>query len=320
VHYDLGRDPTNRVPQNPLVLLSDPKHLGWLAYFVEMLVSFRGHEVTAVERTDIDRALKATALLSKPNWRLSSVWASLSSQAVKVALAPWVGEGSLAHFFDNEEDRVDFEAVITAMETGQILLNEDVCGPFLEYLFYRIDNDMLERKEAGIEGPMMIYLPELWALLKNRLFAAKLDDWLRTMAKRMVLLMMDTQDPDGLAKSDVWPVLRDNIATSIYTPNRRAAGAELKQLYITKFQLTEEQVDIIVRGRRMHDYLYVQQGLSRKFGLEVGATALAVLRSETAAQISFNRHEASGRSTWVEDYIAEMKGMRWATEEEIELA
>ncbi|MFD2274197.1 hypothetical protein ACFS07_32860 [Undibacterium arcticum] len=57
------------------------------------------------------------------------------------------------------------------------LMDTDVAAPFMEYAFFRV-NQMLDGR------PTLIYIEECWFMLANATFAARINDWLKTLRKK----------------------------------------------------------------------------------------------------------------------------------------
>ena len=106
-------------------------------------------------------------------------------------------------------------------------------APVLLYLFHRIS--------SSLDGtPTMIVLEEAWALLKNPIFAAKIEDWLKTFRKLNALVVFATQSVEDAVRSEISPALIGQTATHIYFPNPKAT-----EEYRSVFKLSEREMHLI---------------------------------------------------------------------------
>jgi type IV secretion system protein VirB4 len=218
-------------------------------------------------------------------------------------LEAWVGSGSLAHYFDNQEDTFSLSE-FCCIEMGEILQKEHVARAFMDYAFYRI-YALLRDPQQGVI-PTLIYVEECWFMLENPYFEQKIRDWTKTFAKLVAQLVMATQSLEDLADSRVFSSLRDNIQTRIYLPNSNALSPQMLPLYVGQFGLHEDQVAQIASGTPKRDYFIQQPGVFRQAILAIDRVTLAIVRSDSLAQMQFQHHYESGQVNWRENYMAAM--------------
>lgn len=287
---------------NPLSLLGDTAALEWLAGWIEGLICHRGYQYTADDVKDVWRALQGIASQPPAHWTLGHLHAVLSPH-LRNEMAVWVGNGALAHYFDNANDTfalTDF----CCIEMGEILGRQHVARAFVDYAFFRIYQSLRDSSRGVI--PTLVYVEECWFMLEHPWFEQKIRDWTKTFAKLVAQLVLATQSLEDIATSNVFASLRDNIQTRIYLPNLNAASPQLAPLYRDQFGLHADQIAMIAQGRPKRDYFIQQPGLFRKAELPLDPVTLAVVRSDTLAQQSFDRHQKSGRPDWQRDYMMEM--------------
>ena len=140
-------------------------------------------------------------------------------------------------------------------------------------------------------------------MLEDERFAARVNDWLRTLRKKNALVLMATQSLDEIARSSIFATMVDNIPNRIFLANPNALAH--KELYTRKFGLNEAQVNRI-RGAipKLHYYITTPV-LSRLVEARFSRKILSVLRSDPRAQQTFDR--ALGRGgDWKTNYLEEM--------------
>lgn len=303
-HINLTTEAGRDVVLNPLTLLEDKENWEWVAKWVEMLIASRGYRVSADDYKAIYHAIEGVGTMSdKSNWRLLSVYTLLPPH-LRAELESWVGDKPLAKYFDNAEDSFALSD-FTCTEMGEIFQNEAVAMAFLEYAFFRIMKE-LAKNRTGTPVPTMIYLEECWFFLDNPHFAAKIHDWLKTLAKLATHLVMSTQSLDDIANSTVFASIRDNMPTRIFLPNDKANSESLHRLYSSQFELNDAQIQHIASAIQKRDYFITQPGLSRMVQVSFDPVMLACLRSDALAQHTFHRLYDPMDSSWRERYIEEM--------------
>ena len=286
---------------NPCSLLSDRESWEWLAQWIELLITSRGHVMSADDGKSIWHAIEGAAEHADPSmWRLLTIY-TLLPRHLQSELAPWVDAGPLARYFDNPEDSFTL-GDFTCMEMGEILDDPRVARAFTDYAFYRI------HKEINFSGdqviPTIIYIEEAWFMLEDPRFAAKIRDWLKTLRKKVTQVILTTQSIGDLAESGIFQTISDNIPTRIFLPNDRAGT--FREMYQQLFGLNDEQVDRIRTAVPKLNYYLVQPGISRMLNLSLPPEILACVRSDTRAQQAFEKWRCSGRHDWKKLYIVEM--------------
>jgi type IV secretion system protein VirB4 len=290
---------------NPLARLVDPGQREWLARWLELLLGARGHTMSA----DDDRALReAIDLLSaqpRAAWRLRSLVPLLPGRLAG-ELDAWVGDGTLARYFDHDGDAWPTQpdsssgSDFTCIEIGQLFASPRVAGAFLDHAFRQV--------EQALDGrPALIYVEEAWFMLAEPLFCHRLNDWLRTMRKRNAAVVLATQSLEEIDASSIFASVVDNIPTRIYLANPNAAAHA--RLYLERFGLNETQLARIRHACPKRDYYITQPGRSRLASIVFPPRLLAALRSDPRAQEVFARHHASGQPGWAHDYLDELTGL-----------
>ena len=296
-HVDIGNPDGAPVKLNPILFVGDPAGRRWLVRWLEILITARGEEMTVEDERDLWEALGRLAEQPQEMWHLSGL-APLVPRRLHDLLQPWVGEGSKASYFDNEEDSFSLGG-FTCIEMGRLFQEPVVARAFIDYAFHRISL-MLDGR------PTLIYIEEAWFMLQDPQFAKGINDWLRTLAKKNAFLMMATQSLDEAARSEIFAAIIDNIPNRIYLPNPNAGAHQ--ELYINKFGLNEAQFNRVRSGVPKKDYYIVTPALSRMVSIQLPPEVLAVVRSDSKAQKVFLKHcdLADESLDWRNNYMKEM--------------
>jgi type IV secretion system protein VirB4 len=303
-----------RACMGPLRALLGPEHQGrHIPFIVEwllMLASMHGYTPVSDDKIALDLVVKSVAEQGADHpekLRISSIVVSLDATTRLAAeLLPWAAEHVYGAYFDNEVDNLDVNGLV-AIENGSILENEALAAPYMYYLFYRIQSQLRALKEQnGTVSPTFIYVPEMWYFIRNEMFQGKFFEFLVTLRKLLGVVWLDTQSPDQLVASNIYSALRDNIATTVLTPNRKALTSSLSTLYLNEFLLSQEELQAIAVGTKKRDYLIKQGGLSRQVSLNLPPSVVAVLRSDKRAQMLIDQHIDEQQVGWQAKYISEI--------------
>ncbi len=290
------------------------RHLPFVVDWLELLIQQRGYKATPQDRLDLEQVVRATLEQGErdpSHLRLLSIVAQLDlTKPMAQALQPWTQGHVNGAYFDNEEDNLDIDRLV-AIENGAILASDELSAPYMFYTFYKIQSMLRDTKDKeGQVSPTFIYVPEMWFFLRNETFRNKFFDFLVTLRKLNGVVWLDTQSPDQLVQSNIYSALRDNIATTVFTPNRKALTASLGGLYRSEFLLSDEELQYIASGTPKRDYFIKQGGLSRRITLDLPPSVMACLRSDKRAQVLLDKHISASTavtaSNWQKSYLEEL--------------
>ena len=295
-HVDMDLRSGAEVRLNPFSLLSDDANIVWLVEFVKVLVTSRGY---VLEADDDEILLTAAVQLQKQPqqfWRLSRYLDHIAKEELKKQFAPWVEGGLYGKYFDNTEDDFHLNPFV-CIEMGG-LLDTDVAAPFMEYAFFRV-NQMLDGR------PTLIYIEECWFMLANKTFAARINDWLKTLRKKNAFVIMATQSLQEIATSEIFASIIDNMQNRIYLANPNAKAHE--ELYRQKFGLNNAQIERIATAIPKQQYYIVTPKLSRMVNARFPREIMACTAADERSKAIFRKHYKNGQGStnWQFDYVKE---------------
>lgn len=297
-HIDMTGE--GRVKMDPIgFLLGDQKHWAWLVRWLELILTSRDYVFKAEDDSKLWRALENLHSAGKELWCLAGLHPFLSKE-LKIQLEQWIGNGALSKYFDNNEDDLSV-GDWSCVEMGGLFTTPRLATTFLEYAFYRIS--------LTLDGtPTLIYVEEAWFMLEDEQFSKRIDDWLRTLAKKNAFLVMATQSLNELAVSDIFTTIIDNIPNRIFLANANAYAH--KDMYMQKFGLNEAQIDTIRDAIPKQDYFIVTPNVSRVVQARFDPRIVGVLRSDSRAQGIFKKHYANREhdADWKTHYLEEVVG------------
>ncbi|MDE3010240.1 MAG: hypothetical protein KGI67_05070 [Pseudomonadota bacterium] len=266
---------------NPVAAISQPGGRAWLHAWLRELLTLHGRAWGADDEAALASALEALAILPLAQHRLATLQPLLPA-ALAAELAPWVGEGVHAQLFDSASDGLALGA-LCCIEMGELLRDPALARLFMAHAVRRIDALLAEVPLA----PTVIYVEEAWFMLAEPGFRERLRDWLKTLPKRLALVLMATQSLEDLTASPVFQSLADNVPTRIFLANRNAP--QQAALYQGQFGLNPAQLQRIACAEPKRQFLVVRPGQSRFIDLPMPAETVQLLRSDRRAQAVFDR-------------------------------
>ena len=282
---------------NPFAEATDARGQAWLRDWITARLP---KPPTPLQRDAIAEAV-ATNAEAWPGLRKFRNFAELfggldDSGVISGALSEWHSGGARCWLFDQERDALDFSKPVTGFDMTAILRDEANAEAFIDYLFYRLDRAL----ESG--EPTIIVLDEAWRLLKSGAFAAKIEDWLKTVRKQNGLLVFLSQEPEDAARSEIAPAIISSTATKIYFPNETAS----EPVYRETFGLSEREFELLRTTPIERRSFLIKQGASAAFArLDLsGAPDLLKVFSGTVESVAeLTRLRKAHGDQWLSKYM-----------------
>ena len=281
----------------PLHGIGQAEKRSWATRWVELLAQLQlgAGAVTPRQREVMRQALD---LLAKGHSQtLSDLYASLGDETLKSALRDYTVDGGIGGLLDADADTLRL-ADFTVFETGDFMKWQDRHAlPVLLYLFRRIE-------EALDGSPTLLLLEEAWSLLGHPMFAAQVEDWLRTMRKKNGAVVLVTQYLADLERSGISAALR-GLPTRIFLPNAQAADQINGPVY-RDMGLSEQQIQQLASAVPKREYFLHSPRGFRRFSLALGPYSLAWLGAadtESVARVKAleNSHGQAWRKAWLRE-------------------
>lgn len=219
---------------NPFAQPYTPQNVNAIKQLILSFLANEKYEPSSEERKQIAEAIHEVYALPENRRRLGRI--SLPKD-LKSALHLWIGNGALAHIFDNEQDDLQLHRWST-WDYTDLEETPEVLAPLMYYQFHWVSN--IVRDPALASRPKGLWMDEGW-----RFGGSVMADLIRTAAKTWrkhnAWVVFATQDEIDLRQSGLLEVLNSACHTKIFLPN---PGADL-DLYGTTFKLTERERELL---------------------------------------------------------------------------
>lgn len=266
--FDLGGEGRGGLRVNPFADIENGGYRIWLADFIVTWLKERGVDVPDDDRGEYISALEQLIAMAPEDRGWKSFVDSLQTKQGRAALMPFV-EGDPARFFQHGHESFG-DSVWTAFETNE-LLNADVSAAqfVLLYLFRKLGASFDDK------APTLLVLDEAWLFLDHPVFSAMLRDWLKTLRKKNVYVVLATQELGDL-KGDIGATVTSACLTKIFLPN---ANAQQEYEVYERMGCSAEDVEAISDGVPKREYLYFSTKGRQLFEMGLTKEALSLLTS-----------------------------------------
>jgi type IV secretion/conjugal transfer VirB4 family ATPase len=245
--YDLG-DGQSDLRLNPFWLAQNEEDRGWL---VEFLVGYLKNKIAFVS-SDYDKAVReavvSMAALPPATLGFGAFCSSLQNAELRDIFKAFADDYTF--IFTAGDDRLDTLTHFQVFEMNELMQRSKELAQFcLGYLFRRLSKNFTGE-------PTLLILDEAWLFLDSPYFAATIRDWLKTLRKKNVYVIMATQELNDAAESPIFATIAASCETKILLPNREAFKLGVRELY-ERLGLTEGDLAAISTAVKKQDYYYI---------------------------------------------------------------
>lgn len=263
---DEGAGPQSGLGLQPLERIDDVQERAWALDWLAGLVANANVAITPELRAELWRALEILAQRPREDRTLTLFMALVQNADVRAALAPFTQAGAYGRLLDLDRTSLGYGSV-QAFEMDDLMRRPQAAGAVLAALFH-----VLERRFDG--QPTLLVLDEAWLFLKDALFAAQIQDWLKTLRKKNVAVVFASQELADVEASPIASTIIDACPTRIYLPNDRAREPRSRAFY-EALGLNSRQISLIANATPKRDYYLVSRDGARLFELGLGPATLS---------------------------------------------
>ncbi len=217
---------------NPLQAESDARGAAWLADWFAAILGHDGERLTPLQLQALTDAVQSNAgadirLQNFERFR-SQLRSTDDDGDLYTRLGRWDTGGQLGWLFSGRGvDPLRFDNRLTAFDLTEIFDNDIVRTAWLSYVFRRVERLVED------EHPTLLVLDEAWKLLDDPYFEARLKDWMLTMRKKNVAVVLLTQRVSHIKNSRAGDAILESAVTRIVYPSAFNTETELSPLNLT---------------------------------------------------------------------------------------
>jgi type IV secretion system protein VirB4 len=250
----------------PLADINDDQERAFAQDWLLGLITAGNVPITPELKAELSRALDLLAQREPSDRTLSLFTALVQESRLRAALEPYTHAGVYGRLLDADATTLGYGA-IQAFEMDDLLKRPLAAAAVLPVIFH-----LLERRFDG--RPTLLILDEAWLFLKDALFAAQIQDWLKTLRKRNVSVIFASQELADVERSPIASTILEACATRIFLPNDRAREPRTRAFYEAS-GLNDRQIELIAQATAKRDYYVVSRDGARLIELGLGPGTLA---------------------------------------------
>ncbi len=263
----------NSLKLNPFSRLESKEDITFTAQLVIEYLRLKNIALAPRDEGLIYQAVEDTAKHDLELRGFESFVGSIMDKDIQAALDTFIN-GEYAPLFKNGKDDLSFDSRFTTFELDWLMQKDANLVYFvLSYLFHRIESQL---ELGGV--PLALILDEAWLFLANRVFAPKIDDWLRTLRKYNVAVILATQNINDAHRSSIFATILNACFIKILLPNPRALSQDNRPIY-ADMGLGEGDIYALSNAQPQLDYFYLSPYGKQMFQLGLGPTEIALLKS-----------------------------------------
>lgn len=239
---------------NPFEAESDERGAAWLTDWLEAMLKPKEGELTPRQIEALAKAARDNSKAAKNLQTISHFRSQLRSvddgKDLYTRLGRWDKGGQFEWLFNGKgKDSLSFKNDVVAFDLSEIFDNDDVRTAWLSYVFRRIERIVED------ERPTLLVMDEAWKLLDDSYFQSRLKDWMLTMRKKNVAVILLTQRVSHISESAAGGAIIESVVTRLIYPSNRNTVEELAPL-----NLTDRERDFLIQSNVGHRLALMQSG------------------------------------------------------------
>lgn len=269
--YDIGRQKINF---QPLRYIDKQSEREWATEWLLSILDAEKYNYTGADKTLLTEALTQMSTEAPDDRTMSLLTLLLQNREMANIFKFYTKDeklGIYGEYFDNSQDDINDDNLFQVFELEKVFETK-ILDIFLDYLFHRVETELLSAKNGKVV-PTFMFLDEFWRMLGTERFKARIKNWLKTLRKKHVAVVMATQSLSDVARSDIREVLLESCPSKIYLTNPDLIpGSDTEKDYFS-FGLNEIEVEMLRIARPKRDYYFKADG-SKMISLELSELEL----------------------------------------------
>lgn len=217
---------------NPFRAESDGRGTAWFTDWLASLAAREGGPLSALQVQALSDAVQGNAGADEGLQNFEHFRTQLRSTDdngdLYQRLGRWDEHGQFGWMFGGKGwDPLKFDNKLVAFDMTEIFDNDLVRTAWLSYVFRRIERLVED------EYPTLLVLDEAWKLLDDPYFEKRLKDWMLTMRKKNVAVVLLTQRVSHIKGSAAGDAILESAVTRLVYPSVYNTESELAPLNLT---------------------------------------------------------------------------------------
>jgi type IV secretion system protein VirB4 len=267
---DINDNPES-IKLNPFSNIDDPEEQTFVTQLILDFLDSREIKKTITMENEIYSALREMASDSEETWGFETFKNHIQDKNIRAAMEIFISGDYKTLFKSGRNNNISFSRWTTFELRWLLEKSKYLCEFVLNYLFHIVD------KSFELNGyPAELILDEAWLPLSNPRFSKRIEDWLRTLRKKNVYVILATQNIDDCYKSDIFSTLINNCFTKILLPNPKASEKVNIELY-GSMGLSVDDISAVVDAEPQKQYLFVNPDGKQLFEFCLGKEEIQIL-------------------------------------------
>ncbi|MCP3477819.1 DUF87 domain-containing protein (plasmid) [Bradyrhizobium sp. CCGUVB1N3] len=217
---------------NPMRAEADDRGSAWLSDWLRALAENEGERLTPQQCQALNDAVQANAAADRRLQNFEQFRTQLRATDdngdLYQRLGQWDRTGQFGWLFGGKgHDPLCFDSQLTAFDITELFDNKTIRTAWLSYVFRRVERLVED------EAPTLLVVDEAWKLLDDPYFERRLKDWMLTMRKKNVAVVLMTQRVSHVANSAAGSAILESAVTRLIYPSTSNTEAELALLNLT---------------------------------------------------------------------------------------
>ncbi|RZN16029.1 type IV secretion protein [Bradyrhizobium sp. Leo121] len=217
---------------NPMRAEADDRGLAWLSDWLRALAENEGERLSPLQSQALSDAAQANAAADRRLQNFEQFRRQLRATDdngdLYQRLGQWDRMGQFGWLFGGKDrDPLCFDSLVTAFDLTELFDNKTVRTAWLSYVFRRVERLVED------ELPTLLVIDEAWKLLDDPYFERRLKDWMLTMRKNNVAVVLLTQRVAHIANSAAGNTILESAVTRLMYPSTFNTEEELALLNLT---------------------------------------------------------------------------------------
>lgn len=260
-YFEIGKD---TIEFQPLRYIDKKSEREWALEWLISILKQENYNVTPEVKSNITSALASLSTANPEDRTITSLLLLLQDHDLNNIFKIYTKdekEGIYGDYFDNNKDDIVDDNLWQVFEMENIF-DSKVLFTMLTYLFHRIETQLFPSEDTPIEKmtPTYMILDECWLFLDNPMFSGKIKEWLKTLRKKNVSVIMATQSLADIVNSSIKDSLLESCPTKIYLPNEEVLPGTIMEQNYYDFGLNEREISLIRSATPKQDYYIKAKG------------------------------------------------------------